>query len=292
MDNTQYEKIISDFFQIFSSSIHKTLSKNLDADVCTKIQFKMQSTSRIKNIEDLKDSNAIYKLDYAFGTRQGVLAVLIPENLIATISDILTGGNGNEAYKGSLSEIETNSILKMLEKLFKNIESDFKKYYEHDMAFSTNPFLLLKESSEYTLESDNAPFDFLISNTLSLSEEKEYKINLLLTTNMINGLIKDLELSNGDSGIKKSENVSLNVDSLGGIKINITAELGRTRVPIKYALELVRGSLVELDTLNNSDIKVFANGVEFAQAQVVAVEDNFGLKITKIIPSEERLESI
>lgn len=292
MNNTEYHKIINDFFQLFTTSIQKSLHKNLDADICTKIQFKMESASKAKNIESLKENNAIYKLDYAIGIRQGVLAILIPEELIATIADILTGGNGQDVYKGSLSEIETNSILKILEKIFKNIESDFKKSYEHDLAFSTNPSLLLKEMPEYAIESDNSPFDFVISNALNLTENKQYTINILLSTAIINGLIKDLGLSSTSSGMKKADNTSLNVENLKDVKINITAELGRTRVPIKYALELVRGSLIELDTLNNSDIKVFANGVEFALAQVVAVEDNFGLKITKIIPPEERLETV
>lgn len=292
MDNTQYEKILGDFFQVFTESIHKTLSKNLDDDICTKIEFKMQSASKVSDFQALKENNAIYKLDFAIGTRQGVLAILVPEELIATISDILTGGNGKEAYKGSLSEIETNSISKIFEKLFRSIESDFKKFYEHDLAFSTNPLLLLKEEPDYETSLDDNALDFLISNTLKLSDEMQYNIYLLLSINIVNGLIKDLGLAGSEISTKKTAITSLNVEALKDVKINITAELGRTRVPIKYALELVRGSLVELDTLNNSDIKVFANGVEFAQAQVVAIEDNFGLKITKIVSPEERFKSL
>ena len=105
-------------------------------------------------------------------------------------------------------------------------------------------------------------------------------------------MMKDLGVTKINSQTKKIGSSSLDVTRLADVKINITAELGRTRVPIKYALELVRGSLVELDVLNGSDIKVFANDIEFAYAQVVAVEDNFGLKITKIIAPEERLDSI
>lgn len=85
----------------------------------------------------------------------------------------------------------------------------------------------------------------------------------------------------------ENENVS-NIERLADVDINIIAELGKAQVPMKYALELSEGSIIELDTLNDSDIKVYANGVEFALAQVVALEDNFGLKITKIISPEER----
>ena len=292
MANTQLNQTISDFFQIFVDSINTTLSKELDTEICSNIQFALVSLSKIKNIESLKENKAIYKLDYATGNRQGVLLAMLPEDLIADISDILTGGNGQDAYKGSLSEIEANSISKMLEKIFKNIEAKFKKQYEHDIAFSSSPLLLFKEMPEYETATEDFSIDFLISNSLSLNENKSYTIDLLLSSNIIEGLINDLGLYKPIANQKKSDVSSLNISRLADVQINITAELGRTRVPIKYALELVRGSLVELETLNNSDIKVFANGVEFAYAQVVAVEDNFGLKITKIIAPEERLEYI
>lgn len=292
MTNQHHNDLIRDFFQIFIKSVNKTLSKNLDADVCTKIQFLMKSSSKIRDAESLKEDNAIYRIDYATGNRQGTMAVLIPEELIAAISDILTGGTGQDVYKGSLSEIETNSILKILEKIFKTVENDFKKHHEHDLAFSANSLFLLKEMPEYSITSDELSFDLLISTTLNLVKEKQYDIKILLSSNVIDGLLDDLGLSKVIAPVKKTDLSLLNVDRLADVKINITAELGRARVPIKYALELVRGSLVELDTINNSDIKVFANGVEFAYAQIVAVEDNFGLKITKIISPEERLDSL
>lgn len=292
MIDTKLNETTDKFYQIFSNSITNTLSKNLDTDICSKIEFLMLSSDSINDAENLKADNAIYKIDYATGKLQGSLIVLIPEELISVISDILTGGNGKDAYKGSLSEIETNSSLKVLEKIFKGIESDFKLQYEHDLIFSANPVLLLKEMSEYNIDPEEYPFNLLIKNTLSLNIDKKYDIGILLNSHAVENLMDDLGLSKPTISAKKTDISSLNVNRLADVKINITAELGRTRVPIKYALELVRGSLVELDTLNNSDIRVFANGIEFAHAQVVAVEDNFGLKITKIISPEERLENI
>lgn len=292
MSDTKLNEIISNFFQIFSDSVAGTISKNLDTDICNKIEFTMMSSSETHDVENLKADKAIYMLDFTTGKQPGTLIVLIPEELISVISDILTGGSGKDVYKGSLSEIETNSSLKILEKIFKGIESDFKKRYDHDLIFSANPVLLLKEMPEYRIDTEEYPFDFLIANTLILSDDKKYDVGLILNAHVVEDLLDELGLSKPASSAKKTDISSLDVTRLADVKINITAELGRTRVPIKYALELVRGSLVELDTLNNSDIKVFANGIEFAHAQVVAVEDNFGLKITKIISPEERLGNI
>lgn len=292
MGNSPQHEIICEFFQVFISSMSKILEKDLDEDICTKIGLEIISTSKMRDAESLKENNAIYRLDYATGNRQGTLAILIPEELIASVSDILTGGTGQDCYKGSLSEIETNSCLKLLEKIFKNIEIDFKKRYEHNLAFSADASLLLKESLEYSVNSEYSALDFVISGTFSLSESHKHNISILTNISVFEKLMEDLGLSQSASSDKKRYISSLNVDLLSDININITAELGRTRVPIKYALELIRGSLVGLNTKNNEDIKVFANGVEFAHAQVVAVEDNFGLKITKIIPPEERMGSV
>lgn len=292
MSNAVHEKLVEDFFQVFIKSINKSLLADLDEDVCTKLEYKISNIARIRDAESLRGDNVIYRLDYATGNRQGTLTLLMPEELIASISDILTGGNGKGSYKGSISEIETNSISSMLEKILKNIESDFKKQYEHDLVFSANPLFLLKEMPNYSVNSDDVSFDFLVNMVLTLTEDLEYNVGLLLSSNVVDNLMEDLGLSDSGDIQKKNANSSITVDNLSDVKINITAELGRTRVPIKYALELVKGSLIELETINNSDIKVYANGVEFAYAQIVAVEENFGLKITKIIHPEERLEKI
>ena len=78
------------------------------------------------------------------------------------------------------------------------------------------------------------------------------------------------------------------ISKIADIKIDIFAELGRSKISIKQVLGLVGGSIVELDTYENSDIKVFANGLEVAKAQVVVIDEHFGIKITEIVSPEER----
>ena len=290
MDKNQ-EKMINIFFELFAKSVKSVLSQGLDSELCDKIEFFVNSLSEAKDVEALKDSNVIVKFEYATGTCQGALALLVSEEFISKIADILMGGNGENPYKGELTELEINSISSLLEKILKDIEGAFKIHYNQDLAFSAKPLLILKDSPDYIINTEDHLLDFLISNTLTLKEGTASKIDVLLNSNNLGELINSLGYS-VNKPIEKSNASALHINRLADVKINITAELGRTRVPIKYALELVRGSLIELDTLNNSDIKVFANGVEFARAQVVAIEENFGLKIVKIVSPEERLDYI
>lgn len=292
MSNAQQNMMI-DFFHIFTEPVVKVLNQELDKEVCTKIKLNVNSTVEVRDAEDLKSNNAIYKIDYATGDYQGKLCVLLPEEVVACVGDILMGGNGKGSYKGSLSELETNSLSKIMEQIFKEVENTLKRKHELNLAFSAKPQLLLKEAKdEYYINTDDMAFDLYVDNTLTLNDETEFKIGFLLTTNVIDRVMLDLGFNKADPTARKVNINALSIKNLEDVKIDITAELGKTRVPIKYALELVRGSLVELDTINNSDIKVFANGVLFAYAQVVAVEENFGLKITKIVSQQERMEAL
>lgn len=284
--------LIIKLLEIFDDSVVRVLKENLDEDVCKDIAFESKSIETPEDTESLKENNIIFKTEYATGQNQGALALLIPEEAISNIADIIMGGKGDKKFKGTVTELEINSVTDLLNKFFKDAENSFKHSYTQDLAFSSKHSFITKEMPDFVINQETMAFDFVVEYELKLDEDKKYKILLLLNTENATKLTIDLGLLKVNSTIKKINISSLDIDRISDVKINITAELGRTRVPIKYALELVRGSLIELDTLNNADIKVFANGVEFAYAQVVAIEDNFGLKITKIISPNERLECI
>ena len=76
------------------------------------------------------------------------------------------------------------------------------------------------------------------------------------------------------------------------IPIEITAVLGRTKMSLNEILELGKGSLVELDTLENQEVEILVNGKKIAYGQVVIAQQNFGIKITSILESEELVNSL
>lgn len=76
------------------------------------------------------------------------------------------------------------------------------------------------------------------------------------------------------------------------IPIEITAILGRTKMSLNEILELGRGSLIELDTLENQEIEILVNGKKVAYGQVVISNQNFGIKITEVLESEDLVNSL
>ncbi|MEI7466295.1 MAG: flagellar motor switch protein FliN, partial [Burkholderiales bacterium] len=62
------------------------------------------------------------------------------------------------------------------------------------------------------------------------------------------------------------------------IPVQLTVELGRTRIPIKHILQLAQGSVVELETMAGEPMDVLVNGYLIAQGEVVVVNDKFGIR--------------
>jgi flagellar motor switch protein FliN/FliY len=76
------------------------------------------------------------------------------------------------------------------------------------------------------------------------------------------------------------------------IPVQLSVELGRTKVSIKHILQLGRGSVVELDALAGEPMDVLVNGYLIAQGEVVVVNDKFGIRLTDVVTPSERLRRI
>src|ERR1700759_2651583 len=76
------------------------------------------------------------------------------------------------------------------------------------------------------------------------------------------------------------------------IPVQLTVELGRTRIPIKHILQLAQGSGVGLEALAGEPMDVLVNGFLIAQGEVVVVNDKFGIRLTDIVTPSERMRRL
>lgn len=83
-----------------------------------------------------------------------------------------------------------------------------------------------------------------------------------------------------------------NLDMILDIPVNLTVELGRTKIAIRSLLQLAQGSVVELDGLAGEPMNVLVNGCLIAQGEVVVVNDKFGIRLTDIISPAERIRKL
>ena len=82
------------------------------------------------------------------------------------------------------------------------------------------------------------------------------------------------------------------IDMIMDIPVQMSVELGRTKIPIKHILQLAQGSVVELDGLAGEPMNVLINGCLIAQGEVVVVNEKFGIRLTDIITPSERIRKL
>ena len=80
-----------------------------------------------------------------------------------------------------------------------------------------------------------------------------------------------------------------NITIIRDVPLEVTVELGRTRKPIKEILEFNPGTVIELDKLAGEPIDILVNGKFIAKGEVVVIDENFGVRVTDIINTEERI---
>jgi flagellar motor switch protein FliN/FliY len=82
------------------------------------------------------------------------------------------------------------------------------------------------------------------------------------------------------------------IEMILDIPVQMTVELGRTKIAIRNLLQLAQGSVVELDGLAGEPMDVLVNGCLIAQGEVVVVNDKFGIRLTDIITPAERIRKL
>ncbi|MBN2233012.1 MAG: flagellar motor switch protein FliN [Deltaproteobacteria bacterium] len=83
-----------------------------------------------------------------------------------------------------------------------------------------------------------------------------------------------------------------NIGFILDIPLQLSVELGRTRMIINDLLQLGQGSVVELEKLAGEPLDVLVNNKLVARGEVVVVNEKFGIRLTDIISPIERIEQL
>jgi len=83
-----------------------------------------------------------------------------------------------------------------------------------------------------------------------------------------------------------------NFELLLDIPLEVTVEIGRTRLPLRTLLQLGAGSVIELAKLAGEPLDVLVNGRPIARGEAVMVNDKFGVRLTDVISPSERIAGL
>ncbi|MBT8330760.1 MAG: flagellar motor switch protein FliN [Deltaproteobacteria bacterium] len=90
----------------------------------------------------------------------------------------------------------------------------------------------------------------------------------------------------------KNDALSKDMDFLLDIPLEISVELGRTKMLINELLHLGQGSVIELSKLAGETLEIFANQKLVARGEVVVVNEKYGIRLSEIISPSERIKRL
>lgn len=120
----------------------------------------------------------------------------------------------------------------------------------------------------------------------ALNEQAQGEQSALMARTEASNVFKDLS----DQSVKAGTNPD--IDFILDIPVQLTVELGRTKIAIKNLLQLAQGSVIELNGLAGEPMDVLVNGCLIAQGEVVVVNEKFGIRLTDITSPAERIRKL
>ena len=87
-------------------------------------------------------------------------------------------------------------------------------------------------------------------------------------------------------------NAEMNLDSLLDVPIDISVEIGRTKMTIGELLSLSKGSIVELKKTAGDAVDIYVNGKLLGRGELIVVNERLGVRVAKIVAPVERVQKL
>ena len=91
---------------------------------------------------------------------------------------------------------------------------------------------------------------------------------------------------------QRPDNIRRDLDFILDIPLDVSAELGRTKLLINELLQLGQGSVIELNKLAGEPLEIYVNGKLVARGEAVVINEKFGVRLTDIISPIERVKQL
>lgn len=92
--------------------------------------------------------------------------------------------------------------------------------------------------------------------------------------------------------VERTTALPTDIDMILDIPVNLSMEIGRTRLTIGELLSLGKGSIVELQRMTDEPMDVLVNGTLVAHGEAVVVGERFGIRLTDVISPSDRLKQV
>ena len=310
--------LILDALKSSAQGLSLILSKAISLDGAPKIEIRSPGDIELDYTEEF-----ILLVQSCRGAVEGNFGIFFPKKLAKSISDQMIGSDApvedlasNSARQSTLKESIGPLLFSVVSQFSKSIGSPVTPQ-PIDIYIPGASIFPLSEADEYVC----VEFPF------SLENEKKSRIILAFPMPMASifqsavspmgsdfGDDSDASFSGGAAASANMGNMNIpasqdqkyssaavpavagsltspdaNLELLMDVQMQLTVELGRTKMYIKEILGLGEGSIIELDKLAGEPVDLLVNAKLIAKGEVVVIDENFGVRVTDIVEATERL---
>ncbi len=123
-----------------------------------------------------------------------------------------------------------------------------------------------------------------------MAEENENRENEENGAGVEESQTQESEVQN--SGEEDQEQGEMDLDFILDIPLELSVELGKTKMLVNDLLQLGQGSIIELNKLAGESLEVYINHKLIARGEVVVVNEKFGVRLTDVITPIDRVKSL
>ena len=105
-------------------------------------------------------------------------------------------------------------------------------------------------------------------------------------------IAQDSEAQNSVEELEEQGQGEMNLDFILDIPLELSVELGKTKMLVNDLLQLGQGSIIELNKLAGESLEVYINHKLIARGEVVVVNEKFGVRLTDVITPIDRVKSL
>ena len=100
------------------------------------------------------------------------------------------------------------------------------------------------------------------------------------------------EKANAEKSEAQEDTSKIDAEVLQNIPVTVSVEVGRTSLKIRDLMRLAQGSVVELDRLAGESLDLMVNNTPVAQGEIVLVNERYGIKLTSVVPTVDRVKNL
>ncbi|HNQ45440.1 MAG TPA: flagellar motor switch protein FliN [Syntrophorhabdus sp.] len=92
--------------------------------------------------------------------------------------------------------------------------------------------------------------------------------------------------------VSSAKKIELNIDNLLDISVEISVEIGRTKMSIGELLAMSKGSIIELNKLAGESVEVYVNEKLLGKGEIVVANERLGVRVTEIVTPKEMVQKL